>query len=160
MKKVWAFILCVMLVLGLAACGGDNADSKSVDVDVNQLADDMLAALDPQGELTEVSGDVAANFYEMGDFVKEYKIYVSGMYIAEEVAVFRLTDPGKAEDGKTMVENRIAALKKSFDGYLPEEFASMNENALVLSKGDIVCFLVGLNPGRDAAKEVFDKAVG
>ena len=96
----------------------------------------------------------------MGDFVKEYKIYVSGMYIAEEVAVFRLTDPGKAEDGKTMVENRIAALKKSFDGYLPEEFASMNENALVLSKGDIVCFLVGINPGRDAAKEVFDKAVG
>ena len=113
-----------------------------------------------QGETMEVTGDTAANYYDLGDAVKEYRIYLSTMYIAEEVAVFQAADAKDADTLKTMCENRIAALKDSFDGYLPDEYAAVDENATVLASGDIVALVIGTKEGVAAAKEVFDKALG
>ena len=59
-----------------------------------------------------------------------------------------------------MCENRIAALKDSFDGYLPEEYTAVEENAVVLAGGDIVALVVGSKDGVAAAKAVFEKALG
>lgn len=155
MKRFLTLTLCLLLVLSLTACGKTEAPK---DVDVSQLADEMLAALEPLGETMELTGELASSYYQMGDLVSEYKIYISTMYIAEEVAVFRLADAGKSGEGTKMVEGRIADIRASFDNYLPEEFKTANENALILQKGDIVCLLLGYQPGLDAAKKVFDQA--
>ena len=157
MKRFLTLLLSLALALSLTACGGQDKTPK--DVDINQLAADMLEALAPMGETMELSDATAANYYDMDDFVKEYKVYISTMYIAEEVAVFRLTDADKKKDGEKMVEARISDLKAGFDNYLPEEFQTVSQNSLVLSSGDIVCYLVGYQPGLDAAKAVFDKAM-
>lgn len=156
MKKFAAFLFALVLVLSLAACGGGSAK----EVDPKALADDMLAALKSQGETMEVTGDVAANYYEMGEAVKEYRVYVSTMYIGEEVAVFRLAEGKKADDVKAMCQQRIQDLKDSFDGYLPEEYAAVEENAVVLASGDVVAMVTGTKEGVAAAKEVFEKALG
>lgn len=154
MKRLTALLTALVLLLSLAACGGGRAK----EVDPKALADDMLAALKPQGETMEVTGDVAANYYEMGDAVKDYRIYVSTMYIGEEVAVFQLKDTKDADTVKKLCEGRIQSLKDSFDGYLPEEYDTVDQNAVVLAKGDIVALLTGAAEGVDAAKAVFDKA--
>ena len=147
MKRVLALFLSVLFVLSLAACGGKETAKTA---DPKALADDMLKALEPQGETMEVTGDT----------VKEYRIYLSTMYIAEEVAVFQAADAKDADTLKTMCENRIAALKDSFDGYLPEEYTTVDENAVVLAGGDIVALVVGSKDGVAAAKAVFEKALG
>ncbi len=120
----------------------------------------MLAALKAQGETMEVTGDTAENYYAMGDMVKDYRIYLSTMYIGEEVAVFRLAEGKKADDVKAMCQQRIQDLKDSFDGYLPEEYAAVEENAVVLASGDVVAMVTGTKEGVAAAKEVFEKALG
>ena len=101
----------------------------------------------------EVTGDTAENYYAMGDMVKDYRIYLSTMYIGEEVAVFRLAEGKKADDVKAMCQQRIQDLKDSFDGYLPEEYAAVEEN-------DVVAMVTGTKEGVAAAKEVFEKALG
>lgn len=160
MKRIATFVLALILSLSLAACGGSGSGSSASvkDVDPAALADDMLEALAPQGEMLEVSGDVAANYYTMGEEVSSYKIYVSSMYIGEEVAVFQLSDAAQADTAKKMCEKRIQDLKDSFDGYLQEEYTAVDENATVLSNGNIVAMVTGTADGVAAAKEVFEKA--
>ena len=156
MKRILALMLSILFVLSLAACGGKETKTA----DPKALADDMLKALAAQGETMEVTGDVAANYYTMGDSVKEYRIYLSTMYLAEEVAVFRAADEKSVDAVKSMCEQRISDLKDSFDGYLPEEYAVVDENATVLAGGDIVALVIGSKDGVAAAKAVFDKALG
>lgn len=149
-------IFCVLLLtLSLAACGGGTTKTA----DPAALADAMLEALEPQGEMMEVTGDVAANYYSMGSAVKEYRIYLSTMYIAEEVAVFQLSDTKDADAVKKMCENRIQDLKDSFEGYLPDEYQAVSDNAVVLAEGDIVAMVTGTAEGVAAAKAVFEKTV-
>ena len=157
MKRILALLCAALLTLSLAACGGGSGGKTA---DPGTLADDMLKALAPQGETMEVTGDVAANYYQIGDEVKDYRIYLSTMYIAEEVAVFRLADAKKADTVKKLCETRVQDLKDSFDGYLPDEYATVDENATVLASGDIVALVIGTKEGVAAAKEVFEKALG
>lgn len=157
MNRVLSLILALTLILSLSACGGGSSQKTA---DPKTLADDMLAALEPAGETMEVTGDVAGNYYDMGEMVKDYRVYLSTMYIAEEVAVFRLADAKNADAAKTMCESRIQDLKNSFDGYLPDEYAIVEENATVLAQGDVVALVIGTADGVAAAKAVFDKALG
>lgn len=155
MRRFIALFCAVLLTLSLAACGG----GKTKTADPMALADAMLEALEVQGETMEVTGNVAANYYAIGDEVKEYRIYLSTMYIAEEVAVFQADDAKNVDTVKKMCETRIQDLKDSFDGYLAEEYQTVNDNAVVLAEGDIVAMVVGTAEGVAAAKEVFEKTV-
>lgn len=159
MKRFTAFILAALMTLSLAACGGSGSSSSAAkEVDPAALADEMLEAISPQGEMMEVTGDVAANYYDLGEDVAAYKIYISTMYIGEEVAVLQVADSGSADAVKAACEKRIQDLKDSFDGYLPDEYAAVDANATVLSNGNIVAMVTGTADGVAAAKEVFEKA--
>ena len=157
MKRFAVLFLALAMALALAACGGGSGSGSSAapDVDPAALAEEMLEALSPQGEMLEVSGDVAANYYDLTG-AESYKIYVSTMYIGEEVAVLK----GDAAALKTACETRIQDLKASFDGYLPDEYAAVDANATVLAEGDIVAMVTGTPEGVAAAKEVFEAAFG
>lgn len=155
MRRLIALLCAVLLTVSLAACGG----GKTKTADPAALADAMLEALEPQGETIEAAGEVAANYYAIGDEVQEYRVYLSAMYIAEEVAVFRLADAKNAESVKKMCETRIQDLKDQFEDYLPEEYRAVNDNAVVLAEGDIVAMVVGTAEGVAAAKAVFEKTV-
>lgn len=157
MKRFAALLLSVLLVLSLAACGGKE-EAKTADP--KSLADDMLKALSAQGEMIELTGDTAANYYDLGEAVSEYRVYMSSMWIAEEVAVFKAGDAKDVDAVKGICDKRIADLKDSFDGYLPEEYTVVEENAQVLASGDIVALVIGSKEGVEAAKAVFDKALG
>lgn len=148
--------MAVAVLLTAAGCG-DKADSKAADP--AKVADDMLAALDAQGELLEASDSVLDNYYTVdSQAVTAHKVYISTAFIAEEVAVFACAD-GKEDTVVKMAEQRLQDLKDSFDGYLPEEYASLEQNARILKGGGLVCLLAGSAEGVEAAMAVFDTAV-
>ena len=160
MKKLFALILaaaaCVSL---LAGCG--SSESSSLNVDPAKLADDVLAALAPAGELVEVGDSVLSNYYTVdSNVVKAYKIYVSSAWTAEEVAVFQLanTDQATMDAAESMIQQRIDSLTSSFDGYLPEELAILEENSIIYRQGDIICFVSGSADGVASAMKVLREA--
>lgn len=154
MRKFIALFCAVLLTVSLSACGG-----KTKTADPAALADEMLEALAVQGEVIEAAGSVAENYYAIGDEVKDYRIYLSTMYIAEEVAVFQLKDTKNAETVKKMCEARIQDLKDSLEDYVPEQYQAVRDNAVVLAEGDIVAMVTGTAEGVAAAKAVFEKTV-
>ena len=160
MKKLFALILaaaaCVSL---LAGCG--SSESSSLNVDPAKLADDVLAALAPVGELVEVGDSVLSNYYTVdSNVVKAYKIYVSSAWTAEEVAIFRLVDSKQEtiDAANEMIQKRIDDLTASYDGYLPEQLAVLEENSVVYQQGDMICFVSGSADGVAAAMKVMKAA--
>ncbi len=164
MKKVLALLLAVVLGLSmLAGCSSSDGESEtpSKNVDPAQLADDTLAALAPAAEMVEVSEKVLSNYYTVDSkVVKSYKIYVSSAWTAEEVAIFRLVDSKQEtiDAANEMIQKRIDDLTASYDGYLPEQLAVLEENSVVYQQGDMICFVSGSADGVAAAMKVMKAA--
>ena len=158
LKRLLSVFLLVALVIMTTACGS-KTNTETSSVSPTTLADDMLKALNAQGELIEVSSNVVSNYYELdADVVNEYKIYISTSFIAEEVAVFKIAKKSDADKVKSMIEKRILDLKETFTGYLPEELDTLEQNATILTNGDIVAFVTRTKEGVAAATEVFNNA--
>lgn len=154
-KRTAAALLAAVMVMAAVGCSSNDAKKAG---DPVKTADDMLAALGAQGELLEVEDSVMDNYYTVDDsVVSGHKVYISTSFIAEEVAVFSVKE-GKEADAKKMLEQRLEDLKASFDGYLPDELKSLEENAKILSGGGMVCLLAGSAESVAAAEKVFDEA--
>lgn len=158
LRRVLSVIMLVAIVIMTTACGS-KTDAETASVSPATLADEMLKALNAQGELVEVSSNVVSNYYNLNEeIIKEYKIYISSSFIAEEIAVFKIANKSDADKAKSIIEERILALKETFTGYLPEELATLEQNATILTNGTIVAFVSGTKEGVTAATDVFNNA--
>ncbi|MEG0753932.1 MAG: DUF4358 domain-containing protein, partial [Angelakisella sp.] len=145
LKKLLAVTLTLAVLVAAVGCGSSNDTKKQLDP--VKTADDMLTVFAPQGEMIAVEDSVLDNYYTVNsDVIAGQKVYISSSFIAEEIAVFAVKD-GKTEEAKKMVEQRIKDLKDSFEGYLPDELASLETNAKVLTNGNLVCLLTGEGDG-------------
>lgn len=154
MKKTIAILLAALMLM-MVGCGSN--DTKKV-LDPVKVAEDMKAVFVPQGELLEVADSVLDNYYTLDPEVfNGHRIYISTSFIAEEIAVFGVRE-GKTEEAKKVLEQRLTDLKASFDGYLPDELASLNDNAKILENGNLLCLLAGEGDGRTAAEKAFLEA--
>lgn len=156
MKRLLALTLSLVMLISMAGCGNK---TERKDVDINTLADQMKDALNPSGEVIEMTSGVIGNYYDMGDLIQEYKVYTSTVYLAEEVAVFRVKAGSKVSDAEKMLDARKTALLSSFDDYLPEQYKIVEENTKILVSGDIICLVVGQEAGVAAAEEIFNSLV-
>lgn len=149
-------ILCLALYVG---CSNKNNVSKKVDL--NTLSEDVLTALEPQADLIEISEKVLSNYYNLNDkIVKSHKIYISSAWTAEEVAIFQLVDNKSStiEAAQSMIKQRIDTLTTSFDGYLPEELITLQENSTIYQNGPIIAFISGSADGVASALTVLQTA--
>lgn len=168
MKKLIAITLILAALLALSACGGSAASSgsgQSVSGSENvssqqntepvvlaELAAQMIAALEPQGEMIDLEQSAAENYFELGDFVKEYSFHISGVWLAEEVSVVEASSDADVEAVKKMLETRKSDYLGSLDGYKQEEY-ELYQNAEILVQGRFVCLIAG--PNIEAARQVF-----
>lgn len=153
MKKLVAAI-AAFVVVAMVGCGGGSSKT----VDPVKTADAMREAFAPEGELLVVEDSVLDNFYSVDSaLVTGHKIYVSTSFVAEEIAVFGCA-AGKEADVKKMVEQRLQDLKDSFDGYLPDELASLTANAKIVTGGGAVCLIAGSAENVAAAEKIFNDA--
>ena len=160
--RVLAFVCAMMLVL--AGCGGGDSASggnggSAAAPTAAQVADAMLAAFTPRGELPAMEESVVDNFYSFDKAVlPDYKIYASTTYTAEEIAVFATPGQDAVDAAKKAINTRVDDLKTSFDGYKPEELAVLEENVQILEGNGVVALLMGDSDNVKKAKEAFDKA--
>lgn len=171
-KNVMVKILAMMMALCLLAvgCGGKdsaasgssngNGSSAAQPPDPAKVADAMLAAITPRGELPVMEETVVDNFYSFDKGVlSSYKIYASTTYTAEEIAVFAAPNEDAVKAAEKAIDTRIDDLKTSFDGYKPEELAVMEENTRVLKADGVVCLLIGDKDNVEKAQKAFAEAV-
>ncbi len=138
MKKILLAIVAFVLVLGLAACGGEETFTVNASDAAAKLRDGLVF----QDELMEVSENNLSNLYGLSaEDVSEYKAYVSAtMATAEEVAVFVAQD-GKVDAVRQAVDARVQDQKENYQNYQPQEMTKLN-SAIVRQKGNVVVLVV------------------
>ena len=135
MKKVWLLCGIVLLALGVSACG-----TESKTVDIGQLADELLAQVDFEDELTELGEDMIPALYGV-EGASEQRVYMSSGATAEEVAVFKFASEQDAMDALAKIEQYIASRKDSFANYIPGEAARL-DNAVIRQSGEYLALCV------------------
>lgn len=150
MKKISRVLAVTMAaMMMLTGCSGGGKD-----VDVAQVAADMVAATTFEDEMRLMLEDVVTNKYDM-EHMESYAVYMcpTGGY-ADEIAVFKAKE-GKGEELKNAVTAHVTERKAEFDGYVPAEVQKL-EQAQVLAQDDYVALIVAGDT--TAAADVFTKA--
>lgn len=150
MKKVWLLCGIVLLALGVSACG-----TESKTVDSGQLADELLAQVDFEDELTELGEDMIPALYGV-EGASEQRVYMSSGATAEEIAVFLFPTEEAAQAGQEALEQRLESRRADFANYMPDE-ASRLENAVLERSGCCVALCVAAG---DEARQIIGKYLG
>lgn len=168
MKNRIKRVVCLALAAALLACAwgcGAKAGDDGKDVDMGALMDAMIAADPTLPELTRVTSDgdqAASDFTYLSDL--DYKLIDAYFYAcasagtAEEIAVMKLKDAGKAAAAMDSLHKHIEARQGTFREYDPEQIP-LTEKAVIIREGRyvalIVCEKSGLvqNVFRDSFKE-------
>ncbi len=148
MKKIMVSLVLSLTIL-LAGCG-----ESTTEHDLVTVYDDMVAVFAPNGEMMELSADTVTNFYDIDPTVVNFKVYTSSSFLAEEIGIFEVTDD---VDLEAIATARMDDLSDSFDDYIPEQYEIATKNGTVMTKGNLVCFIVGSSDGYEAAKAVFEE---
>ena len=149
MRKT-ALLWALLLALLASACGGGGQE-----VDVAQLADELLEQVAFEDELTELDEGMVAALYGV-EGAQEQRVYLSGGATAEEVAVFRFASEEEAQACQALLEQRLESRKADFANYMPDEAARL-ENAVLMRSGCCVALCVSSG---STAREIISGCLG
>lgn len=151
MKRIMLLCGVLLIALMVSACG----NKETADVDINQLADDLLEKVAFEDELTELDAGMIPDIYGVEGAV-EQRVYMSSGATAEEVAVFLFATEEDAQAGQEALEQRLESRKEDFGNYMPDELTRL-ENAVLKRSG--CCVVLCVSSG-DEAKEVINSYLG
>ena len=140
MRRIWKLTLALLVLLGLAACAGEN-DAP------------------PLNDLEEVDADTAFALYRLGDSglvredLKESAVLRSAGATCEEAAVLDFTSADKAKTAADALQEYLAGQMESNRDYRPAEIPKL-ENALVDLRGETLLLVVAndLDAAQNALK--------
>lgn len=140
--KSFALALALLLVLfSFASCGKDGGKSGKEIYD--QLAAGQAEKMKFAEELSLLDKETACRTYGIDEEkAAEISVFISSGAYVDEFAVFLAADGVKADELKTAAQARIDAQKKLYSSYKTEEIPKL-DNALILSKGNLVVVLIG-----------------
>lgn len=159
MKKRLCLTLALALLLGLAACGGENGAPplySSGDVAKIDKAGAFTAGL---YDLEEVDADTAFLLYRLGSYglereeLKECTALRSAGATCEEAAVLVFTSADGAKTAVDALGDYIAGQIDENTGYRPAEIPKL-ENAWISRRGETVLLVVAND--LDAAKKAVE----
>lgn len=140
------FLILLMAILLLAGCSGG-----AQTVEPAKATEAILNGVRFRDELIEAQGDVAREWYNLDDKVKDFAIYVSGSgATAEEVAVIRSDD---VKTAKATIEKRVADLEFRFKDYVPSEMTKLSD-PVIITKGDVAVLVLCDDP--ESARKIVD----
>lgn len=149
-KKLIVCLLILALVLCLTACGGD----KGKDVDIEALATDLVGSAAFVSDMSQyqVASAAAAGSYGFStDDVEKCIMYYNGAE-GEELFLAKTVD-GKADNLKTLCQNRVQNQKTSLQSYVPAAIPRL-DSAIIQTTGNYVIFVVADNAA--AAQTIID----
>lgn len=155
MKKTAFAILALMLVLGLAACGGGTSTVK--EADLAAIMADIQTQVQPQ-EMMELQEGNLMDYYGIDPVdVKQFAASISETGLkASEIVMMEGVDAEAAARIEEKLEGRLQQMINSFNNYLPEEYA-IAKDCKVESYGNYVTLFV--SDKADRMKEIFESYV-
>ncbi len=154
MKKLLYLTLALVLVLGLAACGGKKETGWHTG-DVQAMADAGAFS----EELEELDGDIAFALYKLADYgleredLKECAVLRSAGATCEEAAVLVLSGEEKAGSAADALSFYINDQIEANEDYRPAEIPKL-KGVYICTKGDSVLMVVASD--LDAAKKALE----
>lgn len=147
-KRMACLVLSALMLACAFGCASKPAEDGGPDVDMTALMDAMVAADPTLPELTYVTsgGEQAENdFTYLSDLdyklIDEYFYACAAAGTAEEIAVIKLKDAGKAAAALDSLHKHIEARQGTFREYDPEQIP-LTENAVMIREGKYVALIV------------------
>ena len=150
MKRILAFLLCLVCVMSMTACGG----GKQAPVDGNVLLQVIRQEVIFDTPISDVGAD-APMFFSGLPAGATVKMYTGSGYYADRVALITLTNEADAAAAKDSVQEHIDQLRNQFANYIPEEVGKI-DNAVVWQQG--VYVLLCVTGDYHNAKNIVDNA--
>ncbi len=149
MKKMFVIGLALYLTAMITGCG-----AKEVTLDTAAVADTVLEQVAFDAELEKASAITAQLMYVLPEGA-EIELYMGNGSFADEFAVITCASSADVEAAKTAVEQHLSEVKSSFEAYIPEEAAKIDD-AVVKTLGKYVILCVSDDANADS---VIDTAV-
>lgn len=147
MKRIFLALLSALVLL--AGCS-----AAEVTLDLDAVAQELLARVEFVDELDELSSKKAMELYKIEDAIAA-KVYIGSGATTEEIALFELSSEEAAKTAHQAALHRIERQKEDYSDYAPQELPRLN-NAEVRQVGRYVLVCVSAS---DAAGDVFDACV-
>lgn len=149
----WA--CAVLVILTIALSGLKNRTSRAEPADVLAA---VTAVIDTE-DMLEADAQMVKRLYGISpaDYESCALYYPKTNMGAEELLIVKLREVSQQEAVLAAVEKRIETQKAAFDGYGPEQFALLENHAVVEPRGNYILFVV--SDAADAAKTAFVNAL-
>ncbi|MCH5268376.1 MAG: DUF4358 domain-containing protein [Lachnospiraceae bacterium] len=128
------------------------ASGKAVDID--QLTEDLLNDIEYDTELEEMEESVATGMLELQK-KSEITLYMGDGTCSDQILIVTSDSEQAAEKDQKAVEQYLMEMKKSFEDYIPEQAAKI-EDAVIIRCG---CYVTAcVTEQAEDAKEIIVKA--
>lgn len=157
MKRMTAWILAALLVLSMAACGGNAQPTEAAKEPV-----DLTALYESFGEylpaMMQMDETTMLNFLgiKAEDCTQVVAAITADGLAADEVWLIEAKDEEALERLQALAQTRLNAKADETIEYLPDEYVIV-EKGVILTEGLYLAFLV--SPDVDAMKAGFEEAV-
>lgn len=140
----------VLFCLVVSGCGG----SQMMELDEAAFMEELLENTVFDCELTRLKEDAVPAFFELPEGT-EALVYMGNGAYADHAAVFQAADGAAAGEVLAEMEAYAADLKASFEDYIPEEAAKIDQ-AMIVQKGNCVIFCIPSLSDEGGAKSFVD----
>ena len=141
-KSLSILLIVAVLLLTLCACGSSEEVPSDSQLDVHQVAADIVATGAFTDVTTENTNGQAVSVYGLSeDTILDYSVYFSSMATPEEVAVFKVSSPEQTSVVLEACKARQSSQVQSYETYAPDQVEKLN-NAMIANTGDVVYYIV------------------
>ena len=153
MKKITAFFLCALMLVALAACGGDSGNTAALDVNGAYTKLTEAATLP---EMLELDAGLMLDYCGIKEAdVTEAKVLICADSLrTDEIWLVQAKDAAAADTIAKLAEKRLTKKGEESITYSPEQYAVV-EKAQLLRQGNFVALIVSpdVAPMADAFRQ-------
>ena len=155
MKKLISLALAAVLVLSLAACGG-NRESSGPDFQVQDAMDAMLEWVGADDMMALSEGDMLDFYGIRAEDMEQFAAAVTSTGIsAKEIVLVKAADEEAARRVQERLDKRVANRMAEFKNYLPDQFDIVANHSRVSRDGVYVSLIISSE--LEALSQIYSK---
>ena len=142
MRRLISLALVAAMVLGLAACGG-NEKSSVPDFRVQDAMDAMLDRVGDDDMMTLSEGDMLDFYGIRAEDMEQFSAAITATGIsAKEIVLVKATGEDAARRVREQLDKRVANRMAEFENYLPDQFDIAANHGRVSRDGVYVSLII------------------